>query len=201
MPWVSSVEGVASPKQENIKVDMLVQTSKKGWHQVEDYSVDPNRKFEILDKDRNNFGTMALVSGQFKSFFEGKPIPKAFQKDEKGKPKEIKDSTKGRVTKKEMDKPGRFIVIGDSDFIGDDIAKNLPQNLALFLNAVDYLTLDEDLISIRSKTIAERPLKEMSENGKLAVKTIAVLAGPIIFMAYGLFRLMMRRRLMRRNEI
>ena len=45
---------------------------------------------------------------------------------------------------------GRVIVIGNSDFVNDQFAQQAPENLALALNAVDWLSQDDALISIRS---------------------------------------------------
>ena len=46
---------------------------------------------------------------------------------------------------------GRLVVVGDSDFIGNNLALAPLGNADLFLNMVNWLTEDEDLIAIRPR--------------------------------------------------
>ena len=52
-------------------------------------------------------------------------------------------------------KSARLVVIGNSKFAANQYLRN-PPHRDLFVNAVDWLTLDEDLISIRPKSPANR---------------------------------------------
>ena len=62
------------------------------------------------------------------------------------------------------------------------------------MNTVDWLTLGNDLIGIRSRGITTRPLQEVSEGVKSAVKFVNIFAIPILVIVYGLIRVYARRR-------
>lgn len=96
-------------------------------------------------------------------------------------------------TKKSSDNT-RLIVIGDSNFMEDMFLQNNPDNLIFFQNIVDSLTLDEDLISIRSKGITETPIKELSDNSKVVVRYVNIFGLTIIVLILGLARYFLRRR-------
>lgn len=88
----------------------------------------------------------------------------------------------------------RFIVVGDSDFVSDGFVSRFPQNLDLALNMVDYLTLDDALIDIRSKGAADRPLKVLSDSARASVKFFGILGMPLLVAIYGIIRLNIRKR-------
>jgi ABC-type uncharacterized transport system involved in gliding motility auxiliary subunit len=89
---------------------------------------------------------------------------------------------------------GRVIVIGDDDFAGDRSARGAPENLALALNAVDWLAQDEALISIRAKDRRPPPLVFTSNTTRQAVKYANVVGIPLLVALAGLLRLTRRRR-------
>lgn len=55
-------------------------------------------------------------------------------------------------------KEARVVVVGDSDFIANEIARSPLLNADLFLNMVNWVTQDEDLISIRPREAQDRRL-------------------------------------------
>ncbi|PIR13624.1 hypothetical protein COV49_01575 [Candidatus Falkowbacteria bacterium CG11_big_fil_rev_8_21_14_0_20_39_10] len=89
---------------------------------------------------------------------------------------------------------GRLIVVGDSDFIFDNFLGQSGDNLVFFQNLVDSLSLDEDLINIRSKAVSSRPLKELTEANKNLVKYLNIFGITVLVVAFGLGRYYMRRR-------
>lgn len=90
--------------------------------------------------------------------------------------------------------PGRLILAGDSDFINDNFLRNSPDNLTFFQNIVDSLSLGDDLISIRSEGVTERPLKEISEQSKAAIRYLNIFGLTAIVVVFGLARYYFRRR-------
>jgi gliding-associated putative ABC transporter substrate-binding component GldG len=91
-------------------------------------------------------------------------------------------------------KAGRLILVGDSDFIRDNFLGNYPDNLVFFQNVIDGLSLGGDLISIRSKGVTERPLKEISEAAKAAVRYANIFGLTVIVVLFGLVRYFLRRK-------
>jgi ABC-type uncharacterized transport system involved in gliding motility auxiliary subunit len=51
---------------------------------------------------------------------------------------------------------GRFVVVGDSDFITNEVASAPVLNADLFLNMVNWVAQDEDLISVRPREPEDR---------------------------------------------
>jgi gliding-associated putative ABC transporter substrate-binding component GldG len=87
---------------------------------------------------------------------------------------------------------GRIIVVGDSDFI---VNNNNADNLTFFQNLVDSLSLDDDLISIRSKTVTSRPIQEDLEDGTRGFIRYANIFGvTIVVLVFGMTRYYLRRK-------
>ena len=93
---------------------------------------------------------------------------------------------------------GRVVVIGSSDFASDRNAQNAPENLAVVLNAVDWLRQDESLISIRAKVRTPPPLVFSSEFLRDSVKYANVFGVPILPIVGAAVYLWRRRQLSRR---
>jgi ABC-type uncharacterized transport system involved in gliding motility auxiliary subunit len=89
---------------------------------------------------------------------------------------------------------GRVVVIADPDFAGDRNARGAPENLALALNAVDWLGQDEALIAIRSKDRRPPPLVFASGATRQGVKYGNVIGIPLLVALAGMIRLARRRR-------
>jgi len=92
---------------------------------------------------------------------------------------------------------GRVVVVGNDEFAGDRHARSAPENVALALNAVDWLAQDEALIGIRAKD-RRPPALVMSEGRRNAVRYANVVGIPLLVALAGLARLVERRRAMRR---
>jgi ABC-type uncharacterized transport system involved in gliding motility auxiliary subunit len=89
---------------------------------------------------------------------------------------------------------GRAIVVGNSDFVADRIAGHSPENLDFALNAVDWLSQDEALISIRSKNRNPPALAFTSAATRNGVKYFNVIGVPVCIILAGLIALSRRRR-------
>jgi ABC-type uncharacterized transport system involved in gliding motility auxiliary subunit/ABC-type transport system involved in multi-copper enzyme maturation permease subunit len=90
---------------------------------------------------------------------------------------------------------GRLIVIGNEDFTSDRNVQNAPENLALVMNAVDWLAQDESLITIRAKERTPPPLVFSSQGVRDTVKYANVGGVPAALILLGALRLLRRRRL------
>jgi len=89
----------------------------------------------------------------------------------------------------------RLVVVGDALFATDEMAQRSPSNLVFALNAVDWLTQDEGLIAIRSKNRIPPPLVFASTGVRATVKYLNMAGLEILLAAYGVVRLLRRRRL------
>ena len=93
---------------------------------------------------------------------------------------------------------GRVVLIGNDDFAADRHARSAPENVALALNAVDWLAQDDALIAIRAKD-RRPPALVMGDGRRNAVRYANVVGIPVLVALAGLLRLVRRRRVMRRS--
>jgi ABC-type uncharacterized transport system involved in gliding motility auxiliary subunit len=90
--------------------------------------------------------------------------------------------------------PGRVVVVGNSDVASDRAAQQAPENLALALNAVDWLSQDESLIAIRSRDRRPPPLVFSSAALQQGVKYGNLILVPLLLAGWAVLRLTRRRR-------
>lgn len=165
-PWASSLEVIPEATGEN-NISYLAKTTAKAWTQSDNFDLNPqSRSLGIPPTGNTGVKNLAVsISGKFMSAYGAGET----------------DS-------------GRLIVVGDSDFMTDGFAQRNPDNLILFQNLVDSLSLDSDLISIRSQGVTERPIKEISDGTKAAMRYGNIFGMTLIVVAFGLFRYYARRR-------
>jgi hypothetical protein len=70
---------------------------------------------------------------------------------------------------------------------------NSVANLHLLLNSFDQLALDPDLITIRSREIANSPILDARKNRKPYILLLNLLAAPLVLLAAGVFMGMRRK--------
>jgi ABC-type uncharacterized transport system involved in gliding motility auxiliary subunit len=80
--------------------------------------------------------------------------------------------------------PGRFVVVGGSLWVGNNFIR-FNGNRDMFLNMINWLTADEDLISIRPKSPEDRPLN-LSPQKLNAVFWLSVVIFPLSVVGFGL---------------
>jgi ABC-type uncharacterized transport system involved in gliding motility auxiliary subunit/ABC-type transport system involved in multi-copper enzyme maturation permease subunit len=89
---------------------------------------------------------------------------------------------------------GRAGVIGSSDFATDRFVQAAPENLALVLNAIDWLAQDEELIAIRSKNRQPVPLVFKTALARDTAKYANLVGLPLLVALAGVAHLLRRRR-------
>lgn len=87
-----------------------------------------------------------------------------------------------------------LVVLGDAKMFEDSFLQMVPGNSMLLLNAVDALTLGDDIIEIRARTMTQRTIEPLSDQAKLGWRFFAVGLVPLAVAAYGIFRSVRRRR-------
>jgi ABC-type uncharacterized transport system involved in gliding motility auxiliary subunit/ABC-type transport system involved in multi-copper enzyme maturation permease subunit len=90
---------------------------------------------------------------------------------------------------------GRLVVVGNADLTADRNLRNAPENLSFALNAVDWLSQDESLISIRAKDRTPPPLVFGSAGVREGVKYANVGGVPAALILFAVVRLLRRRNL------
>ena len=134
-----------------------------------------------------------LVEGQFKVKYVDQNIPEW--------PTEPGEETEG--ADEEADRPSeivgepeenKIIAMGCSNMFKDDILRSVTSHKALLLNCVDALTLGDELINIRSKSIVARRIERTSSVGKAAAKIFVVGFGPLVFVVTGILLTIRRKK-------
>lgn len=88
---------------------------------------------------------------------------------------------------KEKDTPFRMVLISNTRFVKKEFMPS-PSNKNFFLNVIDWLTEDYDLISIRSKGVSDRPMKNVSSVKKTIFKYMNIFMIPVIVLCAGVYR-------------
>ncbi len=173
-PIVNQLDSVVFPwtsplsftEAEGVKVTPLARTTKAAWANGEPFNLDPNSIQTVPEKGQ--FTLAAILDGDFKPFSE---------------PDESFEVS-----------PGRILVVGNSYFVTDRFLRLFGQNLTFIMNAIDYLTLDESLITIRSKSAFDLPLKDLTIRERQVVKFIGILLVPLMVIGYGALRSILKKR-------
>jgi ABC-type uncharacterized transport system involved in gliding motility auxiliary subunit len=126
---------------------------------------------KLFETSDDSFGTMNLASAEIKQAPTDKKGPLTL--GAAGTFKGATDST-----------GGRFVVVGSSSWVSNSYLR-IAGNRDLFLNMMNWLSADEDLISIRPKEPEDRRLN-MNRNQMALVFYSSVLAIPLLILATGL---------------
>jgi ABC-type uncharacterized transport system involved in gliding motility auxiliary subunit len=198
LPFVSSIDTtLATDKGLNLQV--LATTSEKAGTQRYRYNIAPMQKFTNDQFTESYIPLAAVVTGKFKSFFAHLDHPPNPFEEGTAEAASFEEDYGDLDVVKECEEENRIVVFGDGEFMLDDYLSNV--NGALFMNMVDWLAQSEDLISIRSRGVSSRPIKEISAGARTAIKWANVLVVPILVIIGGLvYRKIRRKRKMRELE-
>lgn len=185
---VNRLEGVVLPWTSYLTYEKdlfvpLISTTDQSWTKNITDSLDPTNQQAGTDT-----GTRALAvqfSGPLESYFADKDIP--------GPPESAGD-TFAVGEKRTETSTARMFVVADNDFATESFLQQYPTNKILALNLIDAAAQDEDLLSIRARTIDNRPLDNLSPAKKSLIKWGNILVIPVILIILGLLRSGVRKR-------
>jgi len=89
------------------------------------------------------------------------------------------------ANKSRGDKEARLVVIGDSDFAANQFV-SVQRNGDLFMNSINWLAQDEDLISIRPKNPTDRRVS-MTEADQNQLFWVAIIFMPLATIGSGAY--------------
>ncbi|MCK5211376.1 GldG family protein [Candidatus Parcubacteria bacterium] len=166
LPWASSVV-VDTAKISEDSFKYLAFTTNDGWRVSDNFNISPNGS-AVPQGEQKRYNLALVVNGTITNAYP-----------EEGAAEKIN---------------GKIVVVGDSDFVTDGFLRNNPDNLTLFQNLVDTLSFDEDLISIRSKGVTSRPVKELSDGSRATIRYLNIFGLTLLVIALGMLRYFMRRK-------
>ena len=189
LPWTSSLEIVS---KEGITATSLAKTGESGQSVQGYYNLMPNAPLPSAESQA--YTVAATLEGKFKSFYADKEIPPVSTAGDETSttddqtPVPVQDA-EARPTKTESEQT-QIVVVGTAQFL----TQLRPDGVNFFLNTVDWLTLGDALIGIRSQTITDRPLREVSEIEKNFIKYLCIVGVPLLVIIFGLLRYFLKRR-------
>lgn len=130
-------------------------------------------------------GEMAApASGEEPAAPEAPPGEEAAGAPENDDPDAEAGGTDDEAATEPPDADGRLVVVGDTDFIANDLAMSPLGNADLFLNMVNWLTEDENLIAIRPRDPEDRRIT-MTAGQLRNLALLALVFLPGFFLVWG----------------
>ena len=80
---------------------------------------------------------------------------------------------------------GILLVVGSGEFLNIDVIRQSPDNFSFFANALDIMVLGDSLVDIRSRDIANRPLKPIEEKKAAFIRYANILASGFLSILVG----------------
>jgi gliding-associated putative ABC transporter substrate-binding component GldG len=179
-PFVSPVDS-ALAESLGLEFQPICWSSEHSGLRRAPYYLNPTQEFRREDFNQPNQVLAGAIQGVFTSAFPSGPPPDSA----------VSSAVVPQAIKQSL--PTRLVVVGDGEFCTDQSIRN-PSNATLFLNIADWLTQEEGLITIRSREVTSRPLDEVADGTRRAVKYANIFGPPLLVIAFGLVRWQARRR-------
>jgi ABC-type uncharacterized transport system involved in gliding motility auxiliary subunit len=189
-PYARSVEP-ADPKPEGITMSILGKTSPNSWSERE-----LDQKQVTFDKDKDKQGPLSLavvatveVKAEEKEGQTEEPAGESAVAQKTDEPKDVDEKESAEKEAEEFPaveskKEGRLAVFGDSDFASNRYY-NLSGNGNFFLNTVNWLTEESDLISIQPRTSSPRTVQFTPSQGRM-IFFVSVIILPLAVLILGI---------------
>jgi len=175
-PFARSVS-VAEEKPEVISATVLAKTSPNSWSERQ--LAETQVKF---DKDKDKEGPISIAAVVT---VEPKEEPKEEKEAEEAEEEVEKEAEEKETEEAEkIKKEGRLAVFGDSDFATNRYF-NFSGNGNFFLNTINWLTEEADLISIQPKTSSPRTIHMTATQGRILL-FVSLIILPLVVLVAGI---------------
>jgi len=209
-PWTSSITLLASTEDsvshglwdevtllsQDVKGVPLVKSSEKSWLQAGTFNLNPQQQWNPGGQTLKQSNIIVYLNGNFTSYFKDKQVPQVKSADDTLSQIKLSPEDSDR-TIVAGNSNGHLIITADSDFLSAQNAA--PANQTWLLNVVDWLTLDETLIGVRSRTMADRSISKdkLAEDSALPniIRIVNIGIMPSILILVGLFIFLRRKNL------
>ena len=175
--FVSSID-TSLARQKGITANVLAQTSNKSGRQENYFMINPTVPVTQEMFKESGIPLVVTLDGAFTSVFASKPVG-------------VEDNMKSTIdTAKKVVTGGvnKIVVVGDGDFLQDQLSGGNRDNFLLASNLVDWLADDIGLASIRARESSTKPLEEVGDSTRNWVKGIDLAAPPLVVVIVGLIR-------------
>jgi len=177
-PYVSSIDTMATEGM-GVVLKPIVYSSERSGRRREPYRLQPQQQYTLDDFPEARIPLAATLVGMFGSYYNEHPVP---------------DSGLVGMPPLSTHSPiNRMVVVADGDFMRDRSSRS-PENMAFFLNIVDWLSQDEGLITIRSREATSRPLDPtISDGARWRFKYINIFGPSLLVVVFGVIRWRVRK--------
>jgi ABC-2 type transport system permease protein len=176
-----------------LQVLPLLQSSERSWTS-DDVSKAAFVEYEVPQETATHL-LAAAVTGRFTSYFADRPAPGDGPPAAEGADDPAgSDASRGptRVAL-ERSPETRLVVVGNAQFLSDFVARALAQvdggffieNLRFVQNLIDWVSLDNDMLRIRSRGMVSRRLERVGEGTQVAVEAFNYAAPVLILFVVG----------------
>lgn len=206
LPWASPITLLVDKEdsltsESRVKAKVLAHSTEKSWLGQGTMDLNPQQDWQNVmasaASGMKEHNLVVYLNGHFESFFEGQTVPPV--KDPvPGDTMSQVDIGSGNDASREVAPStgeGHLVVVGDADLINGQNAT--PNNVSLVLNLVDWLSLDNNLIAIRTRAIKDRTmnadlLQEGSSKPNM-IRLVNIILMPVILIIIGLVIYLRRR--------
>ncbi len=194
LPYVSAVRVTeAAAGNDRLATNEIAFSSGNSWSVDANAAVVDPCAMEASKDLESSVPLAATITGDFKSYFQGKSLPP-------GKGGSENAALGGYL--EESKKPGRIVAVGSAALPTDAMISYLARmdrrqavnNFTFVQNTLDWMTSDENLIAVRMKTVDDPPIQKKSEGIKALAKYGNIAGIPLVFILFGLVRWQMRRK-------
>ena len=175
MLFFASPVDTSLARAKGVDLRVLMSSSSKSGQQLGYFPLDPTQKFTEDMFKESHLPLAVSLEGKFRSLYADSSIT-------------FPDTLATQLSTKLVESsPTRIIVVGDGDFVQDQYLGER-DNITFANNAVDWLIDDIGLTHIRSRTIAAKPLDEISNDTKTILKYINLVLPPFVVVLLGIVR-------------
>lgn len=161
LPWPSSITLTA---QEGATASVLAQTSTLSYAYTDLVMLDPDSLFEPNESDLTSYPVAVWLRGKLKSAYTQEAVPKETDASQ-------------MVNETEQ---GQLVVMSNAQFVTDEFIEGGEENVLIVVNAIEVMTQDTLLSTIRSRQALNRPMRYLSDAQKAGVKYGNIASGVVI---------------------
>lgn len=181
-PLTQSVKGVAGVELGTANTQNVIQTSERSWSESDVKSLTAGGKVSLDEKAGDQRGPITIALSLSMDAPDAPPAAPAAKPADGEKPAAGEETTKPQM---------RILVAGDSDF-ASNAAAGIQGNADLFVNMVNWLTQQEDLIAIRPRDAGDRRIT-MTADQQRNLMWLSLLIVPGLILGSGVYSWSKRR--------
>ncbi len=131
--------------------------------------IDLNPRQSFTADKSQQYPMIISLEGEFTSFYNSKPLALSQSFIPNGK-------------------PAKLVFIGNEIFASDQMSTQFANNKNLYLNLIDWLTLETDLLGIPNRVNLDHPIQALSNELRTFIKWFTSLIIPITIIMIGVIR-------------